>query len=64
MIDQIRLRLYTRRLLCANPSEYKPERSCNTVVLKGLEDIRPVHDKCNLTILVIIDFSKVFTAKA
>ena len=37
-------------------------RSCNTAMLKVIEDIRAAFDKGELSVIVLIDFSKAFDA--
>lgn len=47
-------------LLTESQSGYRAKRSCNTAILKVMEDIRPAFDRGDITILVLIDFSKAF----
>ena len=41
-------------------SGFQNGKSCNTAVLRVSEGIRPSYDKGDITILVLIDFSKAF----
>ena len=57
---QIINHLSTNKLLTQIQSGFQKGKSCNTAVLKVLEDIRPAFDRGDLSILVLIDFSKAF----
>ena len=48
------------KLLSRYQSGFQNGKSCNTAVLRVSEDIRPNYDKGDITILVLIDFSKAF----
>jgi len=41
-------------------SGFRKNRSCTTAVLKITEDIRLKMDRCNITLLTLLDFSKAF----
>lgn len=57
---QICKHLNDNKLLSRYQSGFQAGKSCNTAVLKIFEDIRPSYDRGDLTILVLIDFSKAF----
>ena len=46
--------------MAANQFGFQAGKSCNTAVLKVMEDIRPAFDSGDLTVMVLIDFSKAF----
>ena len=57
---QIIMHITNNGLISAHQSGFQNGKSCNTAVLKVLEDIRPAFDRGDLTIMVLIDFSKAF----
>ena len=58
--SQILQHVCEKNLLSQYQSGFRSGRSCNTAILKVLEDIRPYYDKSDTTILTLIDFSKAF----
>ena len=57
---QILKHINDNNLLSSCQSGFQQGKSCNTAIIKVFEDIRPFYDKSDLTILVLIDFSKAF----
>ena len=53
-------RVISNKLMSANQSGFQAGKSCNTAVLKMMKDIRPAFDSGDLTVMVLIDFSKAF----
>ena len=47
-------------LMAANQSGFQAGKSCNTAVLKVMEDIRRAFESGDLLVMVLIDFSKAF----
>jgi len=57
---QIVNHLKTHKLLTEYQSGFREKHSCTTAMLKIVEDIREKYDKGEITILVLLDFSKAF----
>jgi len=57
---QIVSHLKTHKLLTEYQSGFRGKHSCTTAMLKIVEDIRGKYDKGEITILVLLDFSKAF----
>jgi len=47
-------------ILSEKQSGFRKNRSCTTAVLKITEDIRLQMDRCNITLLTLLDFTKAF----
>lgn len=57
---QIINHLQRHKLLTENQSGFRKNHSCTTAMLKIIEDIREKYDNDEITILVLLDFSKAF----
>ena len=54
------MHIMNNSLISIHQSGFQNGQSCNTAVVKVLEDIRPACVRGDLTIMVLIDFSKAF----
>ena len=54
------MHILNKSFISIHPSGFHNGKSCNTAVLKVLAKIRPAFDREDLTIMVLIDFSKAF----
>ena len=57
---QINKHIAENNLLSPEQSGFQTGKSCNTATLKVIEDLRPAFDRGELSIIVLIDFSKAF----
>ena len=57
---QMTMHIMNNSFISIHPSGFQNEKTCNTAVLKVLAKIRPAFDREDLTIMVLIDFSKAF----
>jgi len=60
LASQIIKHLETHKLLTENQSGFRAKHSCATAMLKIIDDIRERYDKGEITIRVLLDFSKAF----
>jgi len=58
--NQIVSLMDAHNVLSEKQSGFRKNRSCTTAVLKISEDIRLQTDRCNITLLTLLDFSKAF----